>query len=316
MRYAICFWLFLAANVSAQHIPKQPYIKHSLFTKDTITFYISETQAKTKLPLVVYIQGSGNSSLFGKMKEGSIYPRAGHISWYDVAKDRYRVLIIEKPGVHFTQDDPENKKFDALFSLESWCNSVADVIHSVLKDQTIDTSKMLVAGHSEGGLVAAAVTKKLGNLVTHTAIMAGEGPSQYYSLYHFAEEGVFFNEKSFSKQQRLDSLAHVMERIHKDPNSTSKKFWGFTYLRWSSFLSTSVSEQLQDCKGKVFIAQGKADKAVYPESANVLYATLLSKGKNVKLDMIPNADHSFSLPGMNGWLAEIEKVVAWFLELK
>lgn len=301
-------------SVSVQHISKQPYSKYDFISKDTITFYISETQSKNKLPLIIYIQGSGNGSLFGKMNDGSISPRLGHATWFDVCKDRYRILIVEKPGVHFLQYSGDNKKFDAQFSLENWSNTIIEAIHYTLRTQSIDTTAILIAGHSEGGLVAATVANKLNKKITHTCLMAGEGPSQYYSLYHFAEEGIFFNAKGFSKQQRLDSLSHVWERIMKDPNSTNKKFWGFTHLRWSSFLKTSVIEQLNDYEGKILITQGTADKNVFPESANVLYTSLHSKGKNVTLYMMEGADHSFSLPDKNGWNLVIEKTVEWFLK--
>ena len=104
----------------------------------------------------------------------------------------------------------------------------------------------------------------------------------------------------------------------KDPYSVTNKFGGFTYLRWSSFLSTSVSEQLDDYSGNIFIIQGQADQQVYPESAVVLYTSLLAKNKNVQLDMVSGADHSFKNENnptcADGWVKSINKVLNWFIK--
>ena len=96
----------------------------------------------------------------------------------------------------------------------------------------------------------------------------------------YADQGVFFNTEILSSSQlRIDSLKSAWKNIMKDPYSVTNKFGGFTYLRWSSFLSTSVSEQLDDYSGNIFIIQGQADQQVYPESAVVLYTSLLAKNK-------------------------------------
>ena len=146
--------------------------------------------------------------------------------------------------------------------------------------------------------------------------MAGEGPSQLYSLYRFAEEGVYFSDSKSTVEQRVDSLRKVWADILLYPQSINKKFWGFTYLRWSSFLQTSILEQLIQYDGSVFIVQGTKDENVYPESAKILYTSLLSKGKRVRLEMVRDADHSFNITTdntINGWQMNVEKIIDWFL---
>lgn len=328
MKYFILV-LFLSANICAkgqtaqvQHIPKQPYNKYIIkesVANDSVTFYLSEFSAEAKLPLIVYIQGSGNSSLFTKDATGKISPTYGHISWAYTTKDKAKLLIIEKPGVNFLDQLETNLAFDKKFSLESWAGSIEQVINYVIKNEKIDTAKIMIAGHSEGGLVAARVARQLGKRITHVSILAGEGPSQLYSLYRFAESGVFFDSPGSTAAQRIDSLTRTWKNIVADPLSTTKKFWGFTFLRWSSFLQTSVAEELYDYNGKVLILQGDSDKNVLPESANVLYTSLLSKGKTIALKMIPGADHSFNIAGnaaINGWELVIGKCIDWFLKTK
>src|SRR4051812_39293573 len=88
----------------SHHVPSQPYERY--FTIDqfgrTITFYLSELpkDAPAKLPLVVYIQGSGCQSNFGQ-HDGRTFPQNGHATVGDAVRGRARLLIVEKPGVKF-----------------------------------------------------------------------------------------------------------------------------------------------------------------------------------------------------------------------
>jgi dienelactone hydrolase len=307
--------LTLAQKAKKEHVSKQPYFKFSLFNKinnDSITFYLSEFKQSSYLPLIIYVQGSGNNSLFAKDSSGRVLPRSGHISWTLDAKDKAKVLIVEKPGVRFLEQTLNNTEFDKKFSLETWSKQIENAIAYVVANEKIDTSRVLIVGHSEGGIVAARVAKNMASLISHTAILAGEGPSQLYSLYKFTEAGEFFYANGKSEIDRMDSLQKTWQKILTEPSATDKKFWGFTYLRWSSFLKTSVMEELNNYNGKILILQGDADRNVHPESAKILYIDLLSKGKSATLELIPNADHSFNISNssnINGWQEIIKRCI-------
>lgn len=318
----IVFYLLAIHSLNAQKakiepLPGQPYDKYEIKNpKDTLTFYLSVAASKEKLPLVVYIQGSGMSSQFAD-RNGKIIPSNGHMTWFDVGQEKCKILIVEKPGVKYLQQG-ESKNFDKKFSLESWSNTIVSAIQYTLKNEKIDSRKILIAGHSEGGIVASRVANLMKGTATNVAILAGEGPSQLYSLYKFAEDGTFFNTEEHNMptpEQRIEYVKKEWNNIQADPNSTIKKFWGFTYLRWSSMLKTSVIDELKNYNGKILLLQGTADKAVYPESATVTYTTLLSKGKNISLELVKNADHSFNIsdqPQTDGWKMVIEKTLQWF----
>lgn len=316
------FLLFCSAYTFAQKaevsfLPNLPYDKYELKTEqDTITFYLSVTSSKENLPLMVYIQGSGMNSLFSEQNE-RILPTSGHFSWYSAGREKCRTLIIEKPGVQFLQTGPSTD-FDNRFSLESWSNRIVKTINYVVKNEKINPDSILVAGHSEGGIVAARVANLMKDKVANVAILAGEGPSQLYSLYKFAEDGTFFNTKEHNMptaEQRISYLENAWKAILADPESTQKKFWGLTYLRWSSMLKTSVMEELSGYNGKILLIQGTDDKNVHPETATIAYTYLLSKGKNVQLNIVQHADHSFNItndPKTDGWKMTIEQILEWF----
>ena len=319
----ILFLLFLSNSLFAQKakiefLPNLPYDKYELKTdKDTITFYLSVSSNKSNLPLIVFVQGSGMNSLFTKSQSGQIRPEYGHMTWYNAGQEKYRVLVVEKPGVKYLQSGP-SKIFDQKFSLESFSNTIVNAINYTIQNEKIDATKVLIAGHSEGGVVASRVANLMKSKISNVAVMAGEGLSQLYSLYKFAEDGTFFNTKEHNMptpEQRINYLTEKWKDILANPNSTDKMFWGFTYLRWSSMLKTSVIDELTNYNGKILITQGTADKAVHPEAAISSYTALLSKGKQVELELIEKADHSFNIsdkPGTDGWKFVIEKIIKWF----
>lgn len=311
--------LLSAQKAAVEFLPNLPYDKYALPAgQDTLTYYLSVTSSKEKLPLVVYIQGSGYNSLFARKEDGQISTTSGHMSWYIAARERYRLLIVEKPGVKYLQAG-ESVSFDKQFSLQSWSGAIVTAIDHTLRNEEILVDRVLVAGHSEGGVVAASVARMIDGRVSHVAVLAGEGPSQLYSLYKLAEDGTFFNTPEHqmpTAAQRIDYLENKWQDILKDPGSTSKKFWGFTYLRWSSMLTTSVIDELTAYKGKILLVQGTADKSVHPETAIISYTTLLSKGKDVQLELLEGADHSFNIttnPATDGWKLAIQTVTDWFL---
>lgn len=323
MKFGIIISFLLSANLlfaqkaKIDFLPAQPYDKYELKTqKDTITFYLSVTAHKENLPLIVYVQGSGMNSLF-ENKNDKIVATSGHMSWFNAGKEKYRCLVVEKPGVNYLQKGASTD-FDKRFSLENWSNTIVTAINYVVQNEKIDKSKILLAGHSEGGVVVSRVANLMQDKISNVAIMAGEGPSQIYSLYKFADDGTFFNTKEHNMPTSEERIKYVTEKwrdILADPTNTDKKFWGFTYLRWSSFSKTSVIDELSNYNGKILILQGTADKAVYPESAIVSYTSLLSKGKNVNLIEIENADHSLNItdqPELDGWKLSIEKIINWF----
>jgi len=310
--------LLFAQKAKIEFLPNLPYDKYELKTeKDTITFYLSVSSSKSNLPLIVFVQGSGMNSLFTKSQNGQVRPEYGHMTWYNVGQEKYRILIVEKPGVKYLQSGP-SKIFDQKFSLENFSNAIVGAINYTIQNEKIDKDKVLIAGHSEGGVVASRVANLMNDKITNVAVMAGEGLSQLYSLYKFAEDGTFFNTEEHNmptSEQRIKYLTEKWKDILANPNSTDEMFWGFTYLRWSSMLKTSVIEELANYNGKILIIQGTEDKAVHPETAISSYTSLLSKGKQVELELIEKTDHSFNIsdkPDTDGWKFVIEKIIQWF----
>jgi dienelactone hydrolase len=285
------------------------------FTQDKfgrkITFYLSLTKDNSpKLPLIVFIKR-------GELVYGGLQNLV-----LQKAQDRARVLIVEKPGVKFldSNDQPGaaekcSPEFLAEHTLDRWGEAVGASLKAAWQLPGVDPSKTLVAGHSEGGIVAARVAAE-NPQVTHVASLAGGGPTQLFDLAEIARQR--------SKPATGNSLGAAdagqwvyenWKQIQADMNSTTKFFWGHPYRRWSSFLKTSVLAELLQAKAKIYLAQGTLDQTVTVTGFDMLRAELVSRGRDVTVERIEGADHGFTRgpEDMEGIRRVFANVVNWFL---
>lgn len=298
--------------------PYERYFTHDRFGRE-ITFYVTESKSKEPLPLVVFVQGSGCGSNFIRLENGRIVPQNGQTTMYDVAKGGIRLLIVEKPGVKYLDrgnggTPPDAKVFREEHTLERWSEAITAAMKAAKKIPGVDSKRILVMGHSEGGLVACRVAA-MNPSVTHVATLAGGGVTQLYDLMVLARKGVFAGQVSDDPEKRAKFLSDEWKKVLADPNAADKDFLGHPYRRWSSFLATSPSEELSNFKGRIYIGQGLEDVNVDASSADALYAQLLARGKDVTYDRVPGVNHSFSTPDDRtgkGWTDEMRRVLAWF----
>ena len=151
------------------------------FTKDAfgrrITFYLgTESVAHARVPIVVFILGSGAHSNFIE-RNGTILD--GHRALREVLAGRGRLLIVEKPGVKFLSQPERNgtaigasEEFLREHTLERWSEAVSAAIEAALSLPAVSPSHVLVAGHSEGSRTAFRVAARNPH-VTHVAGLAG-----------------------------------------------------------------------------------------------------------------------------------------------
>lgn len=298
-----------------ESIRRQPYARYTTLDslQRTIQFYLAEP-ADAPVPLVVYVQGSGFSSHFVPAAPG--YASAtGHASLFDAARGRARVLLVEKPGVAFGDaggGDPP-LLFRREHTLERWSAAVVAAIVAARTLPGVDTTRLVVVGHSEGGIVAARVARLLPS-VTHVALLAGEGPSQLHSLVALARDGALLESSGDTPAQREAAVRAAWDSIRNDPHNPGRTWFGHAYPRWWSFLATSSIEQIDGVAARVLLVQGSADKAVLPSSADSLFRVLKSRDVDVRLERVAGADHSFRLgSGEDRWGAVLGTVLEWGL---
>jgi len=179
--------MLAGANVT-QHgaVGTSGFLRFSVGGADPVTFYLSQPRDGKPLPLIVCVQGTGCGSHF-QQESGRILSGLHSIPG-EVVGDRAVVLAVEKPGVEFLSESPDDLRrcgeaFRRNFTLSNWSKRIAAAITASGKVRRIDSGRVLVVGHSEGGLVSLAVSNE-SRLVSHAASVSGGGPSY---LFHIAE---------------------------------------------------------------------------------------------------------------------------------
>jgi hypothetical protein len=78
---------------------------------------------------------------------------------------------------------------------------------------------------------------------------------------------------------REAALRMAWQDILAHPDDPDRLFLGHAYPRWASFLASSPVEELSEVRwARVMVAQGLADDAVEPFTADVLTASLRVQG--------------------------------------
>jgi len=292
----------------------------------TITFYISQTQTSGKQPLAVLIQGSGGGSVFVKDGDKTV-GTTRYQGYLDQMQGLSRLLIVEKPGVklfeepkHWGSAEGCSEEFLREYTLERWTEAINAAIRAAQSLPEIDTSKLLVAGNSDGGQVATHVAYS-NPKVTHVASIAGGGPTQLFDMVHFTWLNSNKSEKS---KQKVGSAGKAVEEVYEkwaeiqaDPDSISKFWSGHPYRRWSTFCSSSSLEDLLHCNAKAYIVQGTEDVSVPVASFDVLRSELAVHRHEVIAERIEGANHGMKIKAKSGERDEmtnvVGRIVQWYL---
>jgi dienelactone hydrolase len=270
-----------------------------------IEYYLSPPTPNKKLPVAVFVLGSGGQSLWS-VRDQKV---AGGLQnlFLSRVKDHLRVLVVEKPGVQFGFMPPHpgsaqgcSEEFLREHTLERWTEANNAALADALKKDGVDPKRVLAVGHSEGGLVVSSLATK-NPVVTHVASLAGGGPNQWADL-----------EKLFGK----DAVVGVKSSLASDPMSTSRFIFGHPHRRWTTFTATSNIEQALANRAKYFIAQGTKDTSVDAGGAEELHGALQAAGRDTTLLLIKDGDHGFSTDPQDrtgkGFVEVFDKVLNWF----
>ncbi len=276
-----------------------------------ITFYLSEHPGGGKpLPLVVWVQGTGCESHFSRGDDGSLH--GGLLMLVrEAAGNQAVVMGVEKPGVEFLNPDPKRLQdcpadFLHAYTLDRWAETIAGAITAAQGLPGVDSGRILVMGHSEGGLVAIRVSNVLRG-VTHAASLSGGGLKY---LFHIAE---FIRRKGGDPEE---VVYRCWAQVRADPGATDKFCWGGTYRQWASFMRTSIVQEALESKARLYFAHGSADAQNTVAGFDALRAEMAANGREAVFERIEGADHALDLPGHElpeGLKAAFGRVMGWFL---
>jgi pimeloyl-ACP methyl ester carboxylesterase len=290
----------------------------------SITFYLStppDGKAEERLPVALWIQGSGCQSLFNKQKDRTSDGLQGVL--LKEARGRARILAVEKPGVKF-QDRPArpgtaegaSEEFLREHTLPRWAEANVAALRAAWTLPGVDPSRTLAIGHSEGGIVAARVATELPE-VTHVASLAGGGPTQ---LFSFAELDARPrpDDESGDAARRRQAVYDEWARIRSDPDSITRFWKSHPYRRWSTFLPSSLTMELLRSKARVYLAHGTDDASTPVTAFDLARAELAVRNRDATAERVEGGDHGFRTEAMpkgavDGFRSVFGHVLEWWL---
>lgn len=256
------------------------------------------------LPAVVLVQGSGPSNMDEKV--GNNYPfkdLAEGLSEKGIAVLRYdkRTFVYGK----------EMKNDTGLSVKEETIEDAVLAADFLRKDSRIDSNKVVIIGHSLGGMLAPRIDAEGGNFAG-VIIMAGS-PRKLEEIL-MDQNKDFLNSlnkllKIIAKKQiaKISSkFSNIYNRTDEEARSTlvlGKYVRAYYFKEMGEHPSI---DYLKEMDKPVFILQGDNDFQISVERDFDCYKRLLGDMPNVTYKLYPNLNHMF-MPAVYGKILKVKK---------
>ncbi len=228
-----------------------------------------EAALKKHKPLFIFCQGSLPNPLIIKTSQGeaSVFP----FNYVDYIDD-YHLVIISKPGIpiapnaetldeRYCYRDSTTNIFPSTFIQNNYADyyvkSTNVVIDHLCHQNYVDTSLIIIAGHSQGAKIATKVATT-NDKITHLIYLSGNPLGRFDELIRKERRAVTQGKITAKEAQKnINQLYKHWETINQDPTATDK-YWGDSNYAWSSF-SKPVIDDLLALDIPIWMGYGTAD---------------------------------------------------------
>ena len=270
---------------------------------DFIDFVIADTNLSVKKPMLLFCQGSMPVPLFVNVEDEKIIPLILGNFDLDEMKKHYHVVVISMPKTpmiakyaelseeYFYVGNSGRRNPTDEFSLadysENYLRRAKLVIDYLKKKAFIDSSKLVVCGHSQGSRIAVGIAAA-NKGVTHLGLFGYSNEPRMHEILRKirvrAEKGEITWEEADSLQAdryRFYSRVFNDDSLKARPHLTS----------WRSFSKSSIYE-LARLKIPVYISYGSEDIGCVNSDMIPLY--FIEQGKtNYVVRRYPGLEHNF-----------------------
>ncbi len=301
----LCICQFSFSQITPKNKPEDfGFTEFSIKGKlDSINFIVSDTVFSIRKPIFLFCQGSLPFALFWKEDSLHTWNQTFNFDNYKEHLNEFYFIEIAKPGIpvfsnsadsNYWHIDPITHKTPAKYFknnyLDYYVSAANDVIEFLLKQKWVDKSKIVVAGHSQGGKVAIKLAAK-NKHITHLISLSSE-PYTRFAINIKENKWNFLQGKITSEQyqKNIDRLNTTVEKWYAHPNDIANKD-GETFGEIISFYEPMLPYLLQ-LKIPLFVAYGTDD--VKADGCNMLPFEFARNGKaNLTLKPYLDCDHGF-----------------------
>ena len=277
----------LSAKAAAEKLsyaapPNAPYTAEDVVVNTEAGFQLAGTLTRprgtAKVPLVITITGSGEQE-----RDSRLAPVPGYAIFREIADTLGRrgiaVLRMDDRGVGAST----GRETRAVATSADYANDVKEVLKYARSRKDIDTTRIVLLGHSEGGMIAPMVASQDKGV---RAIVLLAGPA-----YTGRRVMMFQNQDNVNQAKGLTNAQRdsIMKTVPAALDSIGRvNPWIGFFMQHDPLKVARLVTQ------PVLILQGETDHQVTPEQADTLYATLRAAGNtNVTMKKFPATDHLF-----------------------
>lgn len=326
-----------ALRASAQEVVNNESTHFQLKQKaGTIDFMVMDTVLTRKKPVFLWCQGSLPYPLYLQDTSGVLYLLGGGVPNFDLAgiRKHYHLVVISMPETPFIAPvtevsegywyapDPEHNNPTMEFVKADYLDHYVERAHTVLKflakQQWVDRSELIVAGHSQGAKVAVQIAVREKS-VTKLGIFGGNPFGRVDQMIRQARKDAESGKITWEEADRRMQEEYAQYALANDPAAVESDPG---LLAWKTF-SLPFMEKLVALKIPVYMVYGTADIVADLCDLAPLYAIRAGK-KNLTCVRRIGEEHNFFPVDENGqpdhangkWGEVMDGFIAWTNEME
>lgn len=273
---------------------------------EKIEFIVFDTELTEKKPVLLWCQGSLPYPIYVNSKEEGIWLIGGGITNFDISNivKNYHLVIISMPKTPLVADEKEinesywyfgnsndknipTTEFQKADYLENYVNRGLKVLKFLKKQNWVDNSKLIVAGHSQGSKVATKIAienKNVSKLGLFSANPFGRIDQNIRSYRKDAEQKLI-------SWKEADKKIEEEYQTFKDANNPKILKEKPELLAWKSFSIPLIDDWINFNK-PIYLAYGTNDIASDLNDIVPLYFIREHKD-HLTLKRYLNLEHNF-----------------------
>jgi pimeloyl-ACP methyl ester carboxylesterase len=303
--------------------------------KDTIDFILIDTKLDEIKPIFLFCQGSLPLPLFVKPEKEKMWMIGGGITNFDLKeiKKNYHLIVISMPKTPvivneknlnksycYIPNPKEPDEFDKDYVksdyLENYENRAEIVLKFLRKQNWVDNSKLIVAGHSQGSKVATLIA--LNNKQVTNLGLFGANP------FGRIDQNIRDYRKSAESKQitweEADERIEQTYKMFKDSYDERVLIENPNLLAWKSFSRPLINDWLK-IKIPTYLAYGTNDIA--SDLCDLVPLFYIQNSKtNLTYKRYLNLEHNFFEVKENGranyekehWKEVMNEFIKWTLK--
>jgi uncharacterized protein len=291
-------------------------------------------EGSKKAPAVVLLPGSGPTDRDGNQPPMLTTDLLKQIAEHLAKQGIVTLRFDKRAAAVYAAKWPSEDKFDDFFSWESFGGDAQAAVEFLRKQKGIAPSKVFVAGHSEGAMIAMELGAQMAGDAKPAGLILMAGPGRGLDAVILEQIDAALTTQKAPKEvheEYMNLTRKAIDQVKQEkrvptdlPPGLQPLFPAYASKLLYSYFTFDPATRAERFPGPVLIIQGEKDVQVSAErDTKPLMAAYQKREKgDVQLLLLPDTSHNLKLvtqpqdPGFAGPVVEkaLERLASWVLE--